>query len=408
MQSDTDNRTLRVAYCAVPKEGGTFTFYRNMKPALRELGVELTCVTVGRREAEQWNDRFQDISCVKLGANVVGIKKQAQLFADWCTRENVDIVFGVNSRGALSSIPHLPSHVRVLARAANAFPEGYALTLVGRDRIAKVVALTPRLKQDLIRDYHVPEPDIALIPNGVDPAAFEDAGSVTRGGGPRLNLGFLGRLEHKQKGVLHIPKILRELERRGVPFQLRIAGQGVHESELRQQLADFCTAGVVEFVGLLEPGKVKDFLKWSDVFLFTSHFEGCPNALLEAMMAGCVPVCGRISGITDFLVEHEKTGFVCDLADPAEFADALQTLERQRDRLADMAARGARAARDRFSVQATACSYAELFRAVMADKPKPLPPLPWSQFRVEPICAVSWKAYLPGFVKTLAKNLFKK
>ena len=46
----------------------------------------------------------------------------------------------------------------------------------------------------------------------------------------------------------------------------------------------------VEFVGAIPPKEVPSFLAETDVFVFTSHFEGCPNALPEAIMVGCVPV----------------------------------------------------------------------------------------------------------------------
>ena len=79
-------------------------------------------------------------------------------------------------------------------------------------------------------------------------------------------------------------------------------------------------AGRVEFVGPIGPADVPGFLAETDVFAFTSHFEGCPNALLEAMMAGAVPVSWRLPGITDFLIDHGRTGFLCDVGDTGRFA----------------------------------------------------------------------------------------
>ena len=42
---------IRVAFGSVPKDSGTFTFYRNMRPALLAQGIDLRCVAAGRDQA---------------------------------------------------------------------------------------------------------------------------------------------------------------------------------------------------------------------------------------------------------------------------------------------------------------------------------------------------------------------
>lgn len=57
---------IKLAFGSVPKDGGTFTFYRNMRPALREHGIDLRCVSVGRREASLTEAAYVDEGCVLL------------------------------------------------------------------------------------------------------------------------------------------------------------------------------------------------------------------------------------------------------------------------------------------------------------------------------------------------------
>jgi len=243
-----------------------------------------------------------------------------------------------------------------------------------------------------------------LIPNGIDAAKFDAAAKAPRGTGDRLELGFLGRLEHTQKGVMYLPEIVAELEARDVPFRLRIAGKGVDRARLEAEMAGSIAAGRVEFLGALPPADIPGFLGETDVYLFTSHFEGCPNALLEAMMAACVPVCGLIEGITDFLIEDGRTGFIRDLGDASGFAEAVEGLHRDRAALADLSRAVGAEARLRFTDEVAADAYAALIRDVMAE---PLPesaPRPWSAFKPDPNFQGYWKHRIPAGVKALVRR----
>ncbi|WP_138466102.1 glycosyltransferase [Poseidonocella sp. HB161398] len=376
---------IRVAFGSVPKDGGTFTFYRNMRPALLPHGIDLRCVAAGPAQAALWEDSFADEGCVLLAARSDSLKAQARAFADWCEAEEIDIVFGVNSPAILSALPHLPGRIRAMARCANGFDEGYRLTMMGRERLAKVVALVPRLRDDLIADYGADPARIALIPNGASPERFEAAARAERGRGARLELGFLGRLEHGQKGVLHLPPVLERLDAAGIAYRLSIAGKGKHEPELRSAMAAHIEDGRVRFTGTLTPDEIPGFLEGVDCFLFPSHFEGCPNALLEAMMAGAVPVSWCLPGITDFLLKDGETGLLSPVGDVDGFAASIVALAGDRARTAQMSRAVAASARAEFSVEACRAAYVALFGEVMADAPPAWTPRPWSRFETDPL-----------------------
>lgn len=402
--SEQPEKPIRVAFGSVPKDSGTFTFYRNIRPALAARGISLYCVTVGKPQARLWEEAYVDDGCVLLAATSLSMKKQAQVFTQWCVENDIDCAMAINSEGILSAIPHLPAHVRVLSRCANAFDHGYRITMSGRERLARIVALTPRLRDDLVADYGADPAKVVLIPNGIDAAKFEAAAKNERGAGARLELGFLGRLEHNQKGVMYLPAIVDALTARGVPFRLRIAGKGVDRARLEEAMATDIAEGRVEFTGALTPAEIPQFLGETDVYLFTSHFEGCPNALLEAMMAGCVPVCGLIAGITDFLIETGRTGFIEELGDADGFAGAIASLHGDRTRLAALSQAVAAEARARFTDEVAADAYAAMIRDVMAEPVPGWPPHPWSTFKPDPNFPGYWRHRIPAGLKTLLRK----
>ena len=188
--SEHPHKLVKVAFGSVPKDSGTFTFYRNIRPALAKRGISLYCVTVGAPQARLWEEAYVDDGCVLLAATSLNMKRQAQVFTKWCTDNDIDCVMAINSEGILSAIPHLPAHIRVLSRCANAFDHGYRITMSGRERLARIIALTPRLRDDLVADYGADPAKVVLIPNGIDAAKFEAAAQRERGTGARLELGF--------------------------------------------------------------------------------------------------------------------------------------------------------------------------------------------------------------------------
>ena len=203
---------------------------------------------------------------------------------------------------------------------------------------------------------------------------------------------------------MYLPAIADALKARGVPFRLRIAGKGVDRARMEEAMASHMAEGRVEFMGALTPAEIPQFLGETDVYLFTSHFEGCPNALLEAMMAGCVPVCGLIPGITDFLVETGRTGFIEELGDAEGFADAIAALHEDRPKLAALSRAVGAEARARYTDEVAADAYAALIRDVMAEPAPDWSPLPWSAFKPDPNFPGYWRHRIPEGLKAFLRK----
>ncbi|MFT7233902.1 MAG: glycosyltransferase involved in cell wall biosynthesis, partial [Cyclobacteriaceae bacterium] len=375
------------------------------RPELLTHGIDLRCVTVGKRETNLVEADYIDEGCILLAKDSNNIKKQSIAFVEWCEQEKIDIVMAINSIAILSALPHLPEHIRVISRCANGFDHGYKITLSCRERLSAIVALTPKLQDDLITRYGADPSIIHLIPNGLDPNPFEKAAKSVRGEQTEIQLGFLGRLEHNQKGALHIPEIVQELNRLSVPFHLKIAGKGKHENALKKKLAHEIKNAQVEFMGALGPKDVPNYLATIDVFLFTSHFEGCPNALLEAMMAGCVPVSNLIEGTTDFIIEDGSTGYLCNVNNARSFSEKIAKLSANKVLLSEMSARVTNAARKRFTRATAAQAYTELIFDLLNIKALHWSVRPWSEFKADPNFEHSYFEFVPKSLRVKIRTL---
>ena len=146
-----------------------------------------------------------------------------------------------------------------------------------------------------------------------------------RPGQGKLRLVYHGRLCEYQKRSLDFIDLLEQLEIRGVEFCLTLIGDGESRPAIEKAAARFISDGRLVLSGTLPYEQTLEALRQQDVYILPSDFEGTPNALLEAMAYGCVPVVSDIETLTD-IVADGKTGFRCGIGDMQAFAAAVARL----------------------------------------------------------------------------------
>lgn len=229
-----------------------------------------------------------------------------------------------------------------------------AIVCVSRTLAERTKALLPHLADR-----------IHTIPIGVSLPASEPV--RPRETGHPLRVIYHGSLKVHQKRILDLPRIMQVLAAQGIPVVLTIAGGGPDEEQLRQQSESLMDSGHIRLLGVVPHDEIPGLLDEHDVYLLASEFEGMPNALIEAMGHGLVPVVTQIpSGPTE-LVQHGENGFLVPVGDVAGFAERLAELQADPDRRAQLAARAFASVRGSYSVQEMVADYNRLFRAVLDD-----------------------------------------
>lgn len=170
-----------------------------------------------------------------------------------------------------------------------------------------VTAVTQELarKAEALSGRH----DIVPLSNVVDSDVFhpQTALSVTREqlgiGAEEAVLGFAGELREK-KGLPHLLEALRYVRERR-PARLLVIGD-VRPSEM-PRLVQIAGPELLEerqmvLTGqLATPPEVNAHLQLCDVYLQPSLWDGMPNALLEAMAAGCGCIASDAGGIPEII-----------------------------------------------------------------------------------------------------------
>jgi glycosyltransferase involved in cell wall biosynthesis len=180
------------------------------------------------------------------------------------------------------------------------------------------------------------KPRLLVIPNSVDLApepTSESRAEARRALGLPANAvvaAWVGSLDTRKDPLLAARAAI-EVARRGTPFSLLVAGDGPLRPALEQLAA---TGEAVHFLGFRHD--VRSVLASADLFVVSSHREGLPYSLLEAMATGLPAVVsdepGTVEGVGD-------AGIVVRSRDVGAFADGLSELARDKPRRLELGRR---------------------------------------------------------------------
>ncbi len=137
---------------------------------------------------------------------------------------------------------------------------------------------------------------------------------------------FTGRIDPEKDPMVCLSAVER-LVKKGLPVQLTIAaGSSLHPDYER---AFFKEAkrfdGVVRLVNKVSPQEMSALLHQHDVFLFPSHLDWFPNALLEAMACGLAVIATRCGGPDEILVDGENC-LIFPTGDAEALAERMERL----------------------------------------------------------------------------------
>jgi len=203
-----------------------------------------------------------------------------------------------------------------------------------------------------------PELTIDLVPNGVDPRAFQPAPIAD--GGP-LRVICVARLIER-KGQAHLIEALRRLAAAGCDLRLELVGEGDARAAYQDLAQRLGVAERVTFAGYVPREQIAARYAGAHVFALPSYNEGMSVATLEAMAAGLPVVVTRTGGAAD-LVAEGVNGWSFAWGDVDALTGHLRRLAADRDLARRMGA-ASRARAAAFSWEAAARRYLELFQAL--------------------------------------------
>ena len=320
--------------------GGPDKTILNSPRFLDQLGYRMVCAYMHPPE----DPGFQVIrtNAARYGAPLISIPDRGPW--DWrvltallavCRNENVAIWHGhdykTNALGILLKRfwpMRLVTTVHGWVHHTSRTPLYYKLDQLCLPRYERVICVSDDLLDICLSSGFPARKLLLLLENGIDAAEYRRQHSVREAralvGLPQSSfvVGAVGRLE-AEKGFDILIRSVHALIARDLDVRLVIVGEGGERKKLKDLAIEL---GIADRV--LLPGwqaDVRTYFEAMDVFALSSHREGLPNVLLEAMALQVPVVATRVNGVPR-LVQDGRNGFLVEPGDWQGLATALAGL----------------------------------------------------------------------------------
>ena len=195
-------------------------------------------------------------------------------------------------------------------------------------RVKKIVAVS----SDVLKSFESKYPklierkakDTVVIGSGLDLTSFSIGQSTllqkSYGSDKRFLLG-VGRLEHVKNFEFLLDLLSKKFsEERDVILVL--AGEGSQRESLQEQVRKKRLEERVVFLGQVSPDKMPTLMQSADLLLVSSHHEGSPTIIKEALATGLPVVTTDVGDVRDFIVDGAN-GYVVS-AELEAYSNAVQ------------------------------------------------------------------------------------
>ena len=271
--------------------------------------------------------------------------------------------------GRLAGVPVVISGIRVAERFASWH---LVLDAVTAGWVDRYVCVSGSVAEFSVTRGLLPPHKISVIPNGVeiDSELRRGRAGLRVGGAPNLGskdatetvrrVTFVGRLV-PQKGVDVLLRSAATWLRLFPDTMLQIVGDGPQQPQLTDLAVRLGIEGRVAWLGYRSD--VADILQATDLFVLPSRWEGMPNALLEAMAAGCPVVVSDVEGVAEILGEGSREQTVPP-DDVAALSRAIAQMLAHPAHAEELGNRNFRRVAERFSWDRVAKMYQSLWEQV--------------------------------------------
>jgi glycosyltransferase involved in cell wall biosynthesis len=206
----------------------------------------------------------------------------------------------------------------------------------------KTICVSDAVRNALVNLYRFPARKTITVQNGVSTSTF--APSKRDGADLRAKFGIgpgefvlvcAARLA-EAKGVDILLQAVAQVFKQGTPCKCFIVGDGPLRAQLMGQANSLGLSGQVFFEGFQKD--VRPYLQAASAFILTSHLEGLPLSVLEAMACGVPCIVTNVGGSAE-AVKHQEVGLVIPPASVEAATNAILQLATHPDELAQMAGR---------------------------------------------------------------------
>ncbi len=168
--------------------------------------------------------------------------------------------------------------------------------------------------------------NITVVENAVEIPSFDLPATPTDNAYP-CRFVLLARMD-TWKGIDDLLTACDLIRRDHVRFELTLAGppgSAGDKNELDEKIDKHHLSSYVRYIGSVHGDQKDELLRRADVYVQSSHHEGMPISVLEAMAYRLPIVATRVGAIPE-VIEHDVHGLLVPTRQPSELAQAMKTI----------------------------------------------------------------------------------
>lgn len=274
----------------------------------------------------------KDIEIIDL--NIERIRNSLKPILSQIYRRKPDIVFsGFGEVNAyLSLFIKLFPKIKFIARETNVVSEHVTRKEIKffynfYNNYQQIIAQSDDMMNDLVHNFNIKKHKITKINNPVDFDFINEKLLISTK--PESfqynykNVVAIGNLSAR-KGFDNLLKVFSRLKNEKII--LHILGDG-RDRELLNQMKDFLGLKKVVFHGRQE--NPYQFLKFADLFILSSRYEGFPNVLLEAGACGTYSLANNCRGGINEIIQDRINGEISDIENYEDFSQKIMQILHQ-------------------------------------------------------------------------------
>ncbi|HEY1171322.1 MAG TPA: glycosyltransferase family 1 protein [Verrucomicrobiae bacterium] len=181
-----------------------------------------------------------------------------------------------------------------------------------------IISVSKHTAEDIQHFFHLPQPQITVIHNGVDHQRYSAIGAqaskkliAERYGLKQPFFLYISRLEHPAKNHVRLIQAFEMFQEKNSPWQLVFAGSDWNGADvIHNAISKSRCKNSIHSLGFVPDEVVPDLMRAADVFVYPSLYEGFGLPIAEAMACGAPVICSNCSSML------EVAGDAAATADP--------------------------------------------------------------------------------------------
>lgn len=211
-------------------------------------------------------------------------------------------------------------------------------------------------------EQYFPSPKIIVIPTGIEIESLPDKKQPADHKVTILTVSYLT----VRKDIPALLYALKRIIKKHPNVELKIAGHGPQENELRRLTKELGLGDKVNFLGFIKHSHISKAYQSADIFCLTSVEDPNPLVIKEAMSYGLPVIATEVGAVKEYV--DSSTGIIVPLRDVTKFAQSLDYLLSNEELRLEMGKRARERAEKRYSWNRIIDQYITLYQDVLKEK----------------------------------------